>query len=74
MADNNPGIVPGEYMPRIADAQIDTSLKLFGAVEVSGTKWCEKPGPLLPTHAVLPTSNIKEPQGRQVLLLQLQEQ
>ena len=42
MADNGSGIVPGEYMPRIADAQIDTYLKLFGAVEVSGTKWCGK--------------------------------
>ena len=27
------------YVPRIVDAQIDKYLTLFGAIEVSGTKW-----------------------------------
>ncbi|WP_165056292.1 MULTISPECIES: ATP-binding protein [unclassified Adlercreutzia] len=36
------GIVPGPYRPRIVDAQVDRYLRLFGAVEVSGTKWCGK--------------------------------
>lgn len=30
------------YEPRIVDAQIEKYLELFGAVEVSGTKWCGK--------------------------------
>ncbi len=30
------------YRPRIVDAQIAKYLTLFGAVEVSGTKWCGK--------------------------------
>lgn len=33
---------PASYMPRVVDAQIEKYLKLFGAVEVSGTKWCGK--------------------------------
>ena len=33
---------PQGYCPRIADAQIERYLRLFGAVEVSGTKWCGK--------------------------------
>lgn len=33
---------PATYRPRIVDAQIARYLKLFGAVEVSGTKWCGK--------------------------------
>lgn len=33
---------PANYRPRIVDRQINRYLKLFGAVEVSGTKWCEK--------------------------------
>ena len=36
------GIVPGEYRPRIVDKKIEQLLALFGAVEVSGTKWCGK--------------------------------
>lgn len=36
------GIVPGAYRSRIVDAQIERYLKLFGAVEISGTKWCGK--------------------------------
>lgn len=33
---------PNAYKPRIVDAQIEKYLSLFGAVEVSGTKWCGK--------------------------------
>ena len=33
---------PSTYKPRIVDAQIERYLRLFGAVEVSGTKWCGK--------------------------------
>lgn len=36
------GIAPEGYLPRIVDAQIERYLRLFGAVEVSGTKWCGK--------------------------------
>ena len=36
------GIAPDGYMPRIVDAQIEQYLKIFGAVEVVGTKWCGK--------------------------------
>lgn len=33
---------PEAYRPRIVDAQIERYLGLFGAVEVSGMKWCGK--------------------------------
>ena len=33
---------PAGYRARIVDAQIARYLRLFGAVEVSGTKWCGK--------------------------------
>ena len=33
---------PEGYMPRVADAQIERYLKVFGAVEIAGTKWCGK--------------------------------
>jgi uncharacterized protein len=36
------GIVKGDYTPRLADALVKRYLSLFGAVEVSGTKWCGK--------------------------------
>ena len=36
------GIVDGDYTPRLADALVERYLSLFGAVEVSGTKWCGK--------------------------------
>ncbi len=46
MADNQQklGAVvrPKDYKPRIVDAQIKKYLTLFGAIEVSGTKWCGK--------------------------------
>lgn len=38
----NPSVAPASYAPRIVDAQIEKYLQLFGAVEVSGTKWCGK--------------------------------
>lgn len=33
---------PRGYLPRIVDAQIERYLKVFGAVEIAGTKWCGK--------------------------------
>ncbi len=30
------------YIPRLIDRKIDQYLNLFGAVEISGTKWCGK--------------------------------
>lgn len=35
-------VKPEGYLPRIVDTQIERYLRLFGAVEVSGTKWCGK--------------------------------
>lgn len=35
-------MLPEAYKPRIIDEQIERALRLFGAVEVSGTKWCGK--------------------------------
>lgn len=39
---SNSNLMPSGYRPRIADRQIEQYLKLFGAVEISGTKWCGK--------------------------------
>lgn len=36
------GITPDGYLPRIVDEQIQQYLKIFGAVEIAGTKWCGK--------------------------------
>lgn len=33
---------PQGYMPRVADEQIERYLKIFGAIEIAGTKWCGK--------------------------------
>ena len=33
---------PEGYLPRIADAQVERYLRVFGAVEIAGTKWCGK--------------------------------
>ncbi len=33
---------PQGYIPRIVDAQIERYLKIFGGVEITGTKWCGK--------------------------------
>ena len=30
------------YLPRVVDEQVERYLSLFGAVEISGTKWCGK--------------------------------
>lgn len=35
-------IEPNGYLPRIVDAQLERCLRLFGAVELCGTKWCGK--------------------------------
>lgn len=35
-------ITPKGYRARIADTQIQRYLRLFGALEISGTKWCGK--------------------------------
>lgn len=35
-------LVPEGYIPRVADLLIERYLTIFGAVEVSGTKWCGK--------------------------------
>lgn len=40
-SQNSP-IAPKHYIPRIVDAQIEQYLRIFGAVEVTGTKWCGK--------------------------------
>lgn len=37
-----PTTTPSHYVPRIVDAQIEKYLTLFGAIEISGTKWCGK--------------------------------
>ena len=44
MSDNQMNFAarPAAYQPRIVDEQIVKYLTLFGAVEVSGTKWCGK--------------------------------
>lgn len=33
---------PVGYMPRVVDEQVERYLKVFGAVEIAGTKWCGK--------------------------------
>lgn len=35
-------ICPEGYLPRIVDEQIERYLRVFGAVEIEGTKWCGK--------------------------------
>lgn len=42
MTNGTNGIAPETYKPRIADTLINTYLMLFGAIEVSGPKWCGK--------------------------------
>lgn len=45
MQDNNPAAGftrPEGYLPRIADRLVDRYLRVFGAVEIAGTKWCGK--------------------------------
>lgn len=40
--DGADAIKPAGYRPRIVDAQIERYQRIFGAVEVAGTKWCGK--------------------------------
>lgn len=35
-------VEPAGYLPRIVDARVERYLRVFGAVEVAGTKWCGK--------------------------------
>lgn len=35
-------IAPQGYLPRVVDEQVERYLKIFGAVEIAGTKWCGK--------------------------------
>ncbi len=35
-------IAPEGYLPRIVDEQVERYLRIFGAIEISGTKWCGK--------------------------------
>lgn len=35
-------IRPEGYIPRIVDAKVERFLRVFGAVEIAGTKWCGK--------------------------------
>ena len=34
--------VPQGYLPRIVDKKVERYLRIFGAVEIAGTKWCGK--------------------------------
>lgn len=42
LEESHAAMRPHTYRPRIVDAQIKRYLTLFGAIEVSGTKWCGK--------------------------------
>ena len=33
---------PVGYLPRTVDAKVERFLRVFGAVELAGTKWCGK--------------------------------
>lgn len=35
-------IKPEGYIPRVVDAQVERLLRVFGAVEIAGAKWCGK--------------------------------
>lgn len=35
-------VKPKGYLPRVVDARVERYLRVFGAVEVAGTKWCGK--------------------------------
>ena len=37
-----PSLKPEGYLPRIVDEQVERYLRVFGIVEVAGTKWCGK--------------------------------
>ena len=35
-------VKPEGYLPRIVDEQVERYLRIFGAIEIEGTKWCGK--------------------------------
>ena len=35
-------VTPEGYLPRIVDSEIEECLRLYGAVEITGAKWCGK--------------------------------
>ena len=35
-------VKPQGYLPRLVDEQVERCLRIFGAVEIEGTKWCGK--------------------------------
>ena len=35
-------IRPEGYVPRVVDAQVERYMRVFGAIEIAGTKWCGK--------------------------------
>lgn len=35
-------VYPEGYLPRIVDKKVERYLKIFGAIEIAGTKWCGK--------------------------------
>lgn len=35
-------VSPEGYLPRVVDTQVEQYLRVFGAVEIAGTKWCGK--------------------------------
>lgn len=39
---DQPSVKPAGYIPRIVDEQVERYLRIFGAVEIEGTKWCGK--------------------------------
>ena len=40
--NSNQQVKPQGYRPRIVDQQIERYMRIFGAVEIAGTKWCGK--------------------------------
>jgi predicted AAA+ superfamily ATPase len=36
------GVKPAGYLPRIVDDEVEECLQTFGAIEISGTRWCGK--------------------------------
>ena len=38
----NNSVKPEGYLPRIVDEQVEHYLRIFGAIEIEGTKWCGK--------------------------------
>lgn len=35
-------VQPPGYLPRVVDAEVEECLRVYGAVEIAGTKWCGK--------------------------------